>query len=93
MGQAGEPRLFDHLIAVRGGTGTGKSSLLNALLDTAHIVLTSGMRACTAVITEIRHPHAQAHEAQVDFLSKTQWEEELTILPEDLRDDDGRSAG
>jgi hypothetical protein len=75
--------------AVCGGTGSSKSSLLSALLVSAYIVPTSGMRACIAVVTEIRHHKHEHISAQVDFLSRPQWKEELTLLLEDLRDDDG----
>jgi ribosome biogenesis GTPase A len=44
-----------YLICVVGATGAGKSSLINALLDAGEggVVPTSGIRACTAVVTEI----------------------------------------
>jgi Fe-S cluster assembly ATPase SufC len=36
-----------------GDTGSGKSSLLNAVLGHPSLLPTSGMRACTAVVVEI----------------------------------------
>ncbi|KAF5393772.1 hypothetical protein D9757_000094 [Collybiopsis confluens] len=76
------------LIAVCGATGAGKSSILNALLDD-NIVPTSGMRACTAVVTEIAH-HANATiDADVSFLSGAEWRQELSVLQHDLQEEDG----
>ena len=59
------------VIAVVGDTGAGKSSLMNAVLDHAAILPTSGMRACTAVVVEINNnPHSLYYEADIDFLSE-----------------------
>ncbi|KAG1770052.1 hypothetical protein EDD22DRAFT_992948 [Suillus occidentalis] len=70
------------MIAVCGVTGAGKSSILNAILD-ANIVPTSGMRTCTAVVTEITY-HA-APTINVD----AEWRAELAVLLDDLVDEDG----
>jgi hypothetical protein len=42
------------IIGVLGNTGVGKSSLLNALLDEAAVLPTSGSRGCTAAVVELR---------------------------------------
>ena len=42
-------------IGVLGGTGVGKSSLLNALLGEASILPTSGSRGCTAAVVELQY--------------------------------------
>ncbi|KAJ6614316.1 hypothetical protein B0H10DRAFT_2045676 [Mycena sp. CBHHK59/15] len=76
------------LIAVCGATGAGKSSILNAILDD-NIVPTSGMRACTAVPTEIAYHKKKTIEADVSFLSREDWAAELGILLGDLVDEDG----
>ncbi|KAJ7904438.1 hypothetical protein B0H14DRAFT_3079313 [Mycena olivaceomarginata] len=76
------------LIAVCGATGAGKSSILNAILDD-NIVPTSGMRACTAVVTEIAHHKKKTIDADVSFLSKEEWKAELQILLSDLVEEDG----
>ncbi|KAF7983849.1 hypothetical protein HWV62_18164, partial [Athelia sp. TMB] len=76
------------MIAICGATGAGKSSLLNAILDD-NIVPTSGMRACTAVVTEIAYHNKKTIDADVAFLSEAEWKEELAILLEDLVDEDG----
>ncbi|KAJ7507726.1 hypothetical protein B0H11DRAFT_1968347 [Mycena galericulata] len=76
------------LIAICGATGAGKSSTLNAILDD-NIVPTSGMRACTAVVTEIAYHNKKTIEADVSFLSESEWKDELGILLGDLVDEDG----
>ncbi|KAF7313741.1 hypothetical protein HMN09_00531200 [Mycena chlorophos] len=76
------------LIAICGGTGAGKSSILNAILD-SNIVPTSGMRACTAVVTEIAFNAKPTIEADISFLSRDEWKAELQILLDDLTEEDG----
>ncbi|KAF8812373.1 hypothetical protein BYT27DRAFT_7087741 [Phlegmacium glaucopus] len=81
----GSPRT---LIAVCGATGAGKSSLLNAVLDD-NIVPTSGMRACTAVVTELAYHEKNTIDADISFLSELEWRQELGVLLQDLVDEDG----
>lgn len=76
------------MIAVCGATGAGKSSILNAILDD-NIVPTSGMRACTAVVTEISYHQKKTIEGDVSFLSEAEWRAELAVLLDDLVDEDG----
>lgn len=60
------------IIGVVGSTGAGKNSVINALLDEECLVPTNCMRACTAVITEIRYNESeyQANKycAMVEFI-------------------------
>ncbi|XP_059579603.1 uncharacterized protein LOC102575220 isoform X2 [Alligator mississippiensis] len=77
-------------IAVVGNTGAGKSSLLNALLDEEAVLPTSAMRACTAVVVEIARTSGKSpYEADVEFLSKEEWDSELKALLEDMKDKSG----
>ena len=63
--------LPETLIAVVGTTGAGKSSLMNALLDHANILPTSGMKACTAVVVQISDNRKNKdYEAEIEFLSE-----------------------
>ena len=54
-----------------GGTGAGKSSLLNALLDHADVLPTSGIQACTSVVVELIHNarNKTSYDAEIEFLS------------------------
>ncbi len=47
-----------------GDTGAGKSSMLNALLGEQAILPTSGMRACTASIIEMRYSSRVDHKCE-----------------------------
>ena len=81
-----------------GNTGAGKSTLLNALLDETRVLPTNGMRACTASLIEMRHeasdPATQPlYRAEVEFLSRAEWEKELPNLLDDLTPTDGPNAG
>ncbi|OCT75158.1 hypothetical protein XELAEV_18034149mg [Xenopus laevis] len=77
-------------IAVVGETGAGKSSLLNALLEQEDLLPTSAMRACTAVVVEIEKSSVIGYKAEVEFLSKEEWEGELRALITDMKDKSGR---
>lgn len=45
--------------------------------------------ACTAVVTEISYHTKKTIEADVSFLSETEWRQELTVLLDDLVDEEG----
>ncbi|KAF8639459.1 hypothetical protein AX16_010313 [Volvariella volvacea WC 439] len=77
------------LVAVCGATGAGKSSVLNAILDD-NIVPTSGMQACTAVVTEVAYHKKPTIDADVSFLTVDEWKQELAVLLHDLVDDEGK---
>ena len=59
------------VIAVVGGTGEGKSSLMNAVLDHQSVLPTSGIRACTAVVVEVvQNTNKDVYEADIEFLQR-----------------------
>ena len=59
------------VIAVVGDTGSGKSSLMNAILDHRSVLPTSGIRACTAVVVEVvSNKNSQYFEADIEFLQR-----------------------
>eukprot|EP00934_Nitzschia_sp_Nitz4_P006876 Nitzschia sp. Nitz4//scaffold16_size188269//174378//181326//NITZ4_001819-RA/size188269-augustus-gene-0.84-mRNA-1//1//CDS//3329538601//6866//frame0 len=78
----------DTIIGCLGNTGVGKSSLLNALLDEAAVLPTSGSRGCTAAVVELRYndslvePTAETpvYVGEVEFISLSNWWNELDIL-------------
>lgn len=78
-------------IALVGGTGAGKSTLVNALLD-ARILPVSNMRACTAAISEIAYSAGPEYRASVEFLSRDEWHKEIRYLIADIRDAEGATA-
>lgn len=55
-----------------------------------NIVPTSGMRACTAVVTEISYHDKKSVDADVAFLSRKEWRDEIEVLLSDMVDEDGQ---
>ncbi|KAI1429249.1 hypothetical protein F5Y12DRAFT_710154 [Xylaria sp. FL1777] len=76
------------VLGVVGGTGHGKSSLINALLEETKLVPTNCFRACTAVVTEISWNPSDnpdhRYTAEVEFISIEDWDLELEYLVHDL---------
>ncbi|KAB2104794.1 hypothetical protein AG0111_0g6933 [Alternaria gaisen] len=72
------------VVGVVGNTGAGKSSVINAMLDEERLVPTNCMRACTAVVTEMSWNNStdpsSKHRAEIKFISRAEWEKELTVL-------------
>ena len=84
---------------------SGKSSLLNALLDEASVLPTSGSQGCTATVVELSFnsdlvltdgkPVAQpkkvpVYRGEVEFMTKEDWEGELRILVQECSTGKGR---
>lgn len=79
------------VVGVLGNTGAGKSSLINAVLDEGKLIATSCMRACTAVPTEICYNSdpdpARRYRAEVEFINKDEWKQEVDTLLRELIDE------
>lgn len=80
------------VVGVVGATGAGKSSVINAMLDEERLVPTNCMRACTAVVTEISYNYAEGspYRAEIEFISKSDWQKMLKLLFQDLFDGSGQ---
>lgn len=76
-------------IAVVGLSGSGKSSLINAVLDAPNLVPTSSMNACTSTALSIRYTSSDQFLGKVEFFSENQWRIELRNLVYDIQDEDG----
>ncbi|MBN3290315.1 SLIP GTPase, partial [Polypterus senegalus] len=61
-------------------TGTGKSSLINALLNEFDLLPTSSLEACTSCIVQVQAHEYSNFTAEIEFLSKEEWEDELKEL-------------
>ncbi|RHZ70209.1 hypothetical protein CDV55_107798 [Aspergillus turcosus] len=85
--QAAQPKT---IVGVVGNTGAGKSSIINAMLDEERLVPTNCMRACTAVVTEISYNTTDdPYRAEIEFITRDDWEKELRVLFNDLFDGSG----
>jgi hypothetical protein len=77
------------LIGLMGYTGSGKSSLLNALIDEEMIVSCNAMRASTSVVVEISwnksDDPAESYAAEIQFVKPEEWATEFEILADDIR--------
>ena len=89
---ADAPRRPEVAISLVGGTGAGKSTLVNALLE-ARVLPVGNMKACTAAISEISYSEGTTYAADVEFVPRSAWEQEVQALIGDLRDARRRRCG
>ncbi|XP_039599098.1 nuclear GTPase SLIP-GC-like isoform X2 [Polypterus senegalus] len=81
--------IYDEIfIGIFGKTGTGKSSLINALLNEICLLPTSSRQACTSCIVQVQaHENNYEYRAEIELISKEEWEEELKELVENCKED------
>jgi hypothetical protein len=72
-------------ICLIGNTGAGKSTLINAILK-LDLLPTSNHANCTSVATEITHHENTHFDVQLDFISRTEWEQENKTIHDDYKD-------
>lgn len=77
------------LIGVVGGTGAGKSSLINTLLGEERLLPTFGNDACTAAVTEISYNDSvqpdEKYKAEGELITEEEWRKEMNELIEDIK--------
>jgi GTPase SAR1 family protein len=78
------------LVGVLGYTGSGKSSLINALIDHELLLPCNAMRASTSVVVEVAYNRSDdpnsAYCAEIDFVTKEEWTKELEVLQGHIQD-------
>ncbi|KAL6463376.1 hypothetical protein MHYP_G00277670 [Metynnis hypsauchen] len=75
-------------VGVFGKTGAGKSSLINAILGEKHLLPSGTLSACTSVIIQVEANISDLnYKAEIEFISKEEWKDELKRLLKDLTDD------
>jgi hypothetical protein len=75
----------------QGNTGTGKSTLLNSLLNETNALPTNGMRACTAALAELSYTDEPGYIGEIEFVTEAEWEAELDGIFSELVQQDGRA--
>ncbi|XP_028456104.1 nuclear GTPase SLIP-GC-like [Perca flavescens] len=66
------------LVGVFGKTGSGKSSLINAVIGMKNLLPTGEVSACTSVMIEVKaNTQNKSYQADIEFITKEEWEEEL----------------
>ena len=82
------PKSHEVLVGVRGVTGSGKSTLINALLRMKDLLPTNSSQACTAVPVEVAYNYVDDDRgpflAEVQFATRDEWKEELDDLFRDV---------
>lgn len=80
---------FEAIIGIAGATGSGKSSLVNALIG-KQLAPVGSMRACTSVPVKYMYNirKGKREQAEVEFLKPEEWRKELNILLSDLEGGD-----
>ncbi|KAG7465982.1 hypothetical protein MATL_G00159990 [Megalops atlanticus] len=74
-------------IGLFGKTGAGKSSLINAILNENQLLPSGGLYACTSVFVHVQaNTESNKYKADIEFISKEDWEAELRFLLEILPD-------
>ncbi|KAG7457206.1 hypothetical protein MATL_G00244060 [Megalops atlanticus] len=81
--QSPEKKMY---IGLFGKTGAGKSSLINAILNENQLLPSGGLYACTSVFVHVQANTSNKYKADIEFISKEDWEAELRFLLEILPD-------
>ncbi|XP_072224617.1 nuclear GTPase SLIP-GC-like [Leuresthes tenuis] len=69
------------LVGVFGRTGTGKSSLINAVIGEKNLLPTGSISACTSVMIKVEaNMHNMKYEADIEFITKKVWKDELWVM-------------
>jgi ABC-type glutathione transport system ATPase component len=70
-----------------GGTGAGKTTVINAILREV-LLPTDSLKACTSVVSQVAYNKSnepnKLYRAEVEFVTRDDWEKELAVLFQDV---------
>ncbi|XP_055011525.1 nuclear GTPase SLIP-GC-like [Boleophthalmus pectinirostris] len=76
-----------NLVGVFGKTGSGKSSLINAVVKEKGLLTIGEVQACTTVMTKVEaNTQNNTYEAEIEFISKEEWEDEVKFSKDLLKE-------
>ncbi|XP_014910966.1 nuclear GTPase SLIP-GC-like isoform X1 [Poecilia latipinna] len=77
------------LVGVFGKTGAGKTSLINAVIGVKKLLPSGDVDACTSVMIKVEANGLNSnYEAEIEFINKEEWEDELGTVDRFLEDDE-----
>ncbi|XP_007573115.2 nuclear GTPase SLIP-GC-like isoform X1 [Poecilia formosa] len=77
------------LVGVFGKTGAGKTSLINAVIGVRKLLPSGDVDACTSVMIKVEANGLNSnYEAEIEFINKEEWEDELGTVDRFLEDDE-----
>ncbi|KZW02737.1 hypothetical protein EXIGLDRAFT_759454 [Exidia glandulosa HHB12029] len=76
------------VIAFIGAMGSGKSSLINAIMGDPSLLGTSGLKSCTAMPIEISYQPQQGSTATIEYCSREHWLADIERLRTALSESD-----
>ncbi|XP_056262160.1 nuclear GTPase SLIP-GC-like isoform X2 [Pseudoliparis swirei] len=75
------------VVGVFGRTGAGKSYLINAVIGERNLLPSGSVNACTSVMIKVEaNEQNSKYEADIEFITKEEWEEELWFSKNFLRE-------
>lgn len=71
-------------VALLGGTGAGKSTLVNSLLG-ASVLPTNAISVCTSAITRVRYKSGAEYSAAIEIVPIETWRKQVELAAEDVK--------
>ncbi|KAM4534514.1 nuclear GTPase SLIP-GC-like [Fundulus diaphanus] len=82
------------LVGVFGRTGAGKTSLINAVIEEEDLLPSGSVEACTSVMIKVEaSKHNDGYEAEIEFISPEEWEDELGSMFHTIKKGNSESHG